>query len=67
MAGINAFRQFLHDIGMPINFAELGAKEEDIPLLVEKLGLGDRRTGGFVSLSSADVAEILKIAAHATL
>ena len=67
VAGIKAFRQFLHDIGMPINFAELGAKEEDIPLLVEKLGLGDRCTGGFVSLSSADVAEILKIAAHATL
>lgn len=30
LAGIKAFRQFLHDIGMPINFAELGAKEEDI-------------------------------------
>ena len=39
-AGIRAFRTFLHNIGMPINFAELGAKEEDIPLLVEKLGIG---------------------------
>lgn len=66
-AGIKAFRQFLHDIGMPINFEELGAKEEDIPVLVEKLGLGEGRTGGFVSLSSADVAEIYKIAAHASL
>lgn len=66
-AGIKAFRQFLHDIGMPINFKELGAKEEDIPVLVEKLGLGEGRTGGFVSLSSADVAEIYKIAAKATL
>ena len=33
--GITAFRYFLRSIGMPINFAELGAKEKDIPLLVE--------------------------------
>ncbi|MBR4084899.1 MAG: iron-containing alcohol dehydrogenase [Lachnospiraceae bacterium] len=66
-AGIKAFRKFLHDIGMPINFEELGAKEEDIPVLVEKLGIGEGRTGGFVSLTSADVAEIYKIAAHASL
>lgn len=63
--GIRAFRRFLRSIGMPINFAELDAKEEDIPVLVEKLGLGDRKTGGFVQLTSADVAEILKIAANA--
>ena len=66
LAGIRAFRRFLHDIGMPINFAELGAKEEDIPLLVEKLGLGDGRTGGFVKLSSDDIAEIYRIAARAS-
>lgn len=66
-AGIKAFRQFLHDIGMPINFEELGAKEEDIPVLVEKLGVGEGRTGGFVSLTSADVAAIYKIAARASL
>jgi alcohol dehydrogenase YqhD (iron-dependent ADH family) len=35
-AGIKEFRKFLRSIGMPINFAELGAKTEDIPLLVEK-------------------------------
>ena len=67
VAGIKAFRRFLHDIGMPINFAELGAKEEDIPALVNKFGLGDGRTGGFVKLSSDDVAEIYRIAARATL
>ncbi|MBO5319949.1 MAG: iron-containing alcohol dehydrogenase [Ruminococcus sp.] len=67
MRGIRCFRRFLHDIGMPINFAELGAKSEDIPVLVEKLGLGDRKTGGFVSLSSDDVAEIFRIAANAEL
>ena len=67
VAGIKAFRRFLHDIGMPINFTELGAKAEDIPVLVEKFGLGDGQTGGFVKLSSTDVAEIYKIAANATL
>ena len=50
---------------MPINFEERGAKEEDIPVLVEKFGLGDGKTGGFVQLTSADVAEILRIAANA--
>ncbi len=65
--GIRCFRKFLRSIGMPINFAELGAKEEDIPALVEKFGLGDGRTGGFVSLSSEDIAEIYRIAAKAEL
>jgi len=66
-AGIKAFRQFLHDIGMPINFEELGAKEEDIPVLVEKHGIGDGLTWGFVRLSAKDIAEIYRIAAKATL
>ena len=65
--GIRRFRQFLHSIGMPINFAELGAKEEDIPALVEKFGIGDGRTGGFVHLSADDIAAIYHIAAKATL
>lgn len=67
MRGIICFRRFLHDIGMPINFDELSAKAEDIPVLVEKLGLGDRKTGGFVSLSSEDVAEIFNIAVNASI
>ena len=61
--GISRFRQFLRSIGMPTTFAELGARAEDIPLLVEKFGLGDGRTGGFMKLSSADVAAIYRIAA----
>ena len=67
MEGIKRFRSFLHSIGMPINFTELGAKEEDIPKLVEKFGIGDGRTGGFVQLSASDIAEIYRIAAHAEL
>ena len=67
LEGIKRFRQFLRSIGMPINFAELGAKEEDIPVLVEKLGIGDGETGGFVHLKAADIAEIYRIAARAEL
>lgn len=66
--GIYAFRRFLSSIGMPINFEQLGAKEEDIPVLVDKFGLGEHgRTGGFVSLSSDDVAQIYRIAANVSL
>ena len=64
-AGINCFRKFLKSIGMPINFAELGAKEEDIPTLVDKLNPGEG--WGFLPLKRADVTAIYKIAAHATL
>ena len=65
LEGVKAFRKFLHSIGMPINFAELGAKEEDIPTLVEKLNPGDG--WGFVPLKAKDVIAIYKIAAHAML
>ncbi len=67
LKGIACFRKFLHDIGMPVNFSELGAKEEDIPTLIQKFGLGDRKTGGFVPLSSDDVAEIYRIAIKAKI
>lgn len=65
--GIKAFRSFLSSIGMPINFEQLGADEKDIPKLVEKFGLGDGKTWGFVRLSSDDIAEIYRIAAKASL
>ncbi len=65
LEGIREFRKFLREIGMPINFKELGAKEEDIPLLVEKLGIGDGKRYGFMELTAADVTEIYKLAARA--
>ena len=51
-------------IGMPANFAELGAKEEDIPQLVETLCCGDGRNGsisGFVTLDKEDCTKIYKM------
>lgn len=63
LEGIAAFRTFLKSIGMPSNFKELGAKEKDIPQLVKNFGLPkDGKTGGFVKLSSKDIAEIYKLA-----
>ncbi|MBR6996333.1 MAG: iron-containing alcohol dehydrogenase [Ruminococcus sp.] len=67
LEGIACFRSFLHSIGMPINFEQLGAKEEDIPLLVDKFGIGDGKTGGFVHLTAQDIATIYRIAANAGL
>ncbi len=64
MAGINAFKNFLHSIGMPINFDELGAKEEDIPVLVDKFGIGDSTRGGFMQLKKEDIVNIYKLAAR---
>ncbi|MBO4421350.1 MAG: iron-containing alcohol dehydrogenase [Lachnospiraceae bacterium] len=64
LEGINAFAAFLKSIGMPANFAELGAKEEDIPQLVETLCCGDGRNGsisGFVTLDKEDCTKIYKM------
>ena len=63
-AGIEAFRNFLISIGMPKNFEELGAKEEDIPKLVDVLCNGDGRPGfirGFVQLNEEDCTNIYKL------
>ena len=49
---------------MPKNFAELGAKEEDIPKLVHTLCYGDGRKGsirGFVTLNEEDCTKIYKM------
>ena len=63
-AGIEALRSFLISLGMPRNFAELGAKEEDIPKLVDVLCNGDGRPGsitGFVTLDQEDCRKIYEM------
>ena len=63
-AGIEAFRNFLISIGMPENFEELGAKEEDIPKLVQVLLYGDGGSGkisGFVTLDEDSCTKIYKM------
>lgn len=64
LEGIEAFRNFLISIGMPKNFAEIGAKEEDIPKMVQTLCRGDGRQGsisGFVTLNEDDCTKIYKM------
>jgi alcohol dehydrogenase YqhD (iron-dependent ADH family) len=67
--GIRAYRKFMHDIGMPVNIEELGAKEQDIPVLAEKFEetrIGDNKTtGGFVKLTKDDAVEIYRLALNA--
>ncbi len=63
-AGIEALSNFLISIGMPKNFDELGAKEEDIPKLVDVLCNGNGRTGtisGFVELNEEDCTNIYRL------
>ncbi|HOH55454.1 MAG TPA: iron-containing alcohol dehydrogenase, partial [Paludibacteraceae bacterium] len=60
--GIAKFEQFLISIGMPVRFAELGAKAEDIPTLVKNMRLGNHTVGSFVKLTEKDVTEIYKLA-----
>ena len=63
-AGIEALRRFFTAIGMPKNFAELGAKEEDIPKLVQSLCRGNGRQGsltGFTTLNEEDCTNIYRL------
>lgn len=63
-AGIQALKNFLKSIGMPGNFAELGAKEEDIPYMAHTASYGNGRTGtigGFTALTEEDVANIYRL------
>lgn len=63
-AGIKALKRFNKSIGMPRNFAELGAKEEDIEKMAHTACWGDVRNGtvgGFVKLNETDVAAIYRL------
>ena len=62
LCGIAAFRSWLKSLGMPLTFAELGAREEDIPLLVKTLNLNGNTLGSFKPLVEEDVAEIYRLA-----
>lgn len=62
LKGIEAFEKFLKNIGMPSSFAELGAKQEDIPLLTDKLMSGRETEGNYVKLTRQDIIEIYESA-----
>lgn len=62
LEGIECFKKFLSSIGMPITFSELGAKEEDIPLLAKNMRLGNKTRGNFVPLKTEDVERVFRLA-----
>jgi len=61
-AGIQALQAFWKSLGMPSDFAGVGAKEEDIPHLLDHLGLDGGTMGGFVHLDRAACEKIYRIA-----
>ncbi len=63
-AGIIALRNFFKSIGMPQNFADIGAREEDIPQMLKLLGVDQHTIGHFVPLNRDDCEAIYKIAAR---
>ena len=64
LAGIQCLRNYLKSIGMPGNFAELGAKEEDIPQMAHTAAFGNGGSGaigGFARLTEEDIANIYRL------
>lgn len=63
--GIEALRNYLISIGMPKNFEELGAKEEDIEKLAHTCCYGNGNTSGklygFMELEQKDVEAIYRL------
>jgi len=64
-AGIEALRNFLISIGMPKNFEELGAREEDIEAMAHKCVYGDGSGSGeknaFTTLNQKDIENIYRL------
>lgn len=64
LKGIEAFEKFLRDIGMPSCFEEIGAREEDIEQMADKLMNGRKTEGNYVRLTRKDVIEIYQSAGN---
>lgn len=63
LEGIRRFKSFLHSIGMPVTFRELGIKHPDIDLLVKKFHENKgERVGNYFPLDSKASREIYEIA-----
>ena len=61
--GIARFKEFLRSIDMPVTFAEVGGKAEDIPAMVEhrKEKPNGFPFGGFVKIGPKEMADILNL------
>lgn len=60
--GIEALKNFFRSIGMPTDFQELGAKEEDIPKMVANCHLNNNgKLGQFRPLDQKQIEEIYRM------
>lgn len=63
LEGIKRLEGFWKSLGLPLNFEELGAKEEDIPFMVKNIGLKEGQyMGNFVPLYNEDIEKIYRLA-----
>lgn len=66
-AGIARLIAFNRSIGLPTTFEELGAREEDIPVMAAKIGLKEgRRLGSFQPLDTADIEAVYRLSQQAS-
>lgn len=61
--GIAALRGFFNQMGMPLNFADIGVQEEAIPKLMEMLRAVSGSEGHFVVLAEQDCEAVYRRAA----
>lgn len=65
LAGIRRYERFLADMGLPRDFASIGARCEDIPALIAKVRRrADGLVGNFRPLNDDDMRKIYEIAAE---
>lgn len=65
LEGIDCLKKFWKGLGLPLSFAELGAKESDIPAMAAKCfeeAGGAKTLGSFVRLTQSDVEAVYRLA-----
>jgi alcohol dehydrogenase YqhD (iron-dependent ADH family) len=60
--GVEAFRAFMKEIGMPTTISEIGGKEADIPALAKNMFHEAPNHGSFVKLTEEIAREIYRLA-----
>ncbi len=66
LKGIEAFEAFLKSVGMPLTFDEIGAREEDVPEMCDRIFARKDTEGFYVKLNRNDVEKIYHYAATGT-
>lgn len=62
MRGIAALQSFFRSVGLPLTFAELGCKEEDIPMLAANVKYNAANySGNYIKVYEQDAIEIYKL------